>query len=914
VIHSLQLRYQPAQSAAPEAWFLPGPAPAHWLEELARCGLAGMETRLFVVPHSVEDRTPAGLLVVPARANAVTEAPAGLPCRLIAGRLFVPADAVLHPPITESEVRALCLLPVSFLHPVLGLSGFEEEAALRVSDLIAPPAERATHWNLARPGAPALPELAALVLLEPPSIEDVFGGAQEDIAAEPPLDLPPVPGEPKEDPVTKAQRNLRRLFAKGVAGAMRQVPHTGIRRTWVNNVEDWANRQLRGVNEQLERLRNKELHRLLHLLDTNPEQGLRHAIPMNSFAHRGLAPPGARLGSRSIQFDLSRLGGGPADFWNVPPDLLENLRRRYRAMADREMRLGRHRRAAYIYAELLGDLLSAANALKQGGLYREAALLYEEHLHNPLEAARCLAEGGLLAEAIERYEKLGRWLDMADLYERAGDRAAAENALRRVVNERLAQQDILGAAKLVEERLHAPDEALDLLLQAWPSSHQAASCLTAAFQLLARLGRHEVALERLARFHHEPAPQSLVLPLVAMLAGTAREYPHEQVRHHAADFARVLISGQLQRPGCGSDEAARLLEHLVRLAPQDRLLSRDANRYLAERRGAELRASRVTPPPIPGARPTVARRFELPRPMQWLALRREGPWFYALGVTAKRLTLLRGIWDGQYQSLSWEFPAAAVKQGLVFEPTAEQGRGIALARADGPPLEQKRFPAADLFFNRECVAGTPSWLPTQGFPFAIGEQAVWTVHLATGRAVLACYDKVRGELQQTTDITEDLLDGAERNEDTRLSLAVLDQGVAIALGNRLVMSNKAGERTRVELPGQAVRLVPTIPNTRQGVAVMLNHGAVMHWVGSQNYSELDRDLPFPLGAFVPGGPLVLAAAFRLVLLELDSRGVHQVARLELAGQRIVAVSAAGNPGEFAVLGEQGEMTLYRMPR
>jgi hypothetical protein len=51
-----------------------------------------------------------------------------------------------------------------------------------------------------------------------------------------------------------------------------------------------------------------------------------------------------------------------------------------------------------------------------------------------------------------------------------------------------------------------------------------------------------------------------------------------------------------------------------------------------------------------------------------------------------------------------------------------------------------------------------------------------------------------------------------------------------------------------------------------------------------------------------------------VLLELDSRGVHNVVRLELTGQRIVGVSAAANPGEFAVLSEQGQVTVYRMAR
>src|SRR6185503_20018628 len=103
--------------------------------------------------------------------------------------------------------------------------------------------------------------------------------------------------------LAKMRRGLKRALAKGVAGAMRQVPHTGSRRTWINDMEDWAQRQLHGVNEQLQKLRNKELHRLLHLLETDPEAGLRHAIPMNDFAHRGLAPPGGRLVSRPLNFN-----------------------------------------------------------------------------------------------------------------------------------------------------------------------------------------------------------------------------------------------------------------------------------------------------------------------------------------------------------------------------------------------------------------------------------------------------------------------------------------------------------------------------------------------------------------------------------------------------------------------------------
>jgi hypothetical protein len=309
----------------------------------------------------------------------------------------------------------------------------------------------------------------------------------------------------------------------------------------------------------------------------------------------------------------------------------------------------------------------------------------------------------------------------------------------------------------------------------------------------------------------------------------------------------------------------------------------------------------------------VHHRFDLPRQIQWLQLRRESHWFYALGVTGKRLTLLRGAWEGVYQSLSWDCPAEAVRQGFIFEPRQEQEKFVVLARADGPPLAEKRFPASDTLFDKLCTAGTPAWLP-QGFPFAFGDGVVWSIHVAAGRAVLSCYDRVQGHLRQTSDITDELLEGAERTEQTRLSLANLGRGVAVALGNRLVLTHGDGAFIRVELPGQAVRIFSTIPHTRQGIAIMLHQGAVIYWVGAENCSELDRDISSPIGAFIPQGPLVLASGPHLVLLEADSRGVHSVVRMELVGQRIVGVSLGSEAGQFAVLAENGQMTIYRMPR
>jgi hypothetical protein len=59
---------------------------------------------------------------------------------------------------------------------------------------------------------------------------------------------------------------------------------------------------------------------------------------------------------------------------------------------------------------------------------------------------------------------------------------------------------------------------------------------------------------------------------------------------------------------------------------------------------------------------------------------------------------------------------------------------------------------------------------------------------------------------------------------------------------------------------------------------------------------------------------VLASHSQLLLLEVDSGGVHKCARVELTGHRTAGVSATASPGQFALLGAVGEMTVYRVPQ
>src|SRR5262249_999881 len=140
--------------------------------------------------------------------------------------------------------------------------------------------------------------------------------------------------------------------------------------------------------------------------------------------------------------------------------------------------------------------------------------------------------------------------------------------------------------------------------------------------------------------------------------------------------------------------------------------------------------------------------------------------------------------------------------------------------------------------------------------------------------------------------------------------AVLYQGVAVALGNRLVIIQPDGKLAGLTLLGQAVRVCPTLSHTRQGVAIMLKNGAVMHWRGTREVIELDRDIPSSMAVFVPGGPLVLISGPSGLLVEMDTRGVSGVTRFDLVLPQPIGVCSTANRGQFAVLDAKGEMVVY----
>jgi hypothetical protein len=143
---------------------------------------------------------------------------------------------------------------------------------------------------------------------------------------------------------------------------------------------------------------------------------------------------------------------------------------------------------------------------------------------------------------------------------------------------------------------------------------------------------------------------------------------------------------------------------VANLAAHDRLLRRDADRYLSRRRPQRPPAP---PPPGPGKRPFLI-NLRLPEHVEWKGFAAVGGCFYGHGEIGTELYLVRGRWDGHVQGkyLTPE-PGAA---SHVFEPWGDPRTLLLLPVGVPATSRADTFPKSDSFPSATAVV-SPSTLP-----------------------------------------------------------------------------------------------------------------------------------------------------------------------------------------------------------
>ena len=655
---NLKLELHPTDQpvAKPVAWFVPGDHPLQWLNEICKWKVEHSQTKLICVPRSQSDLRPIGVLAFGNSGDAESDmirSPYAIPYGCLADRLYLPLKTELDPALTTSELNQL-LLPDNYYvwHPICGLVVASKTELLHVSDLLkAPIQQKGGDWGFAHPGLTFVTRLHSLTGPAVGSIDDIMDISRGDIGdnAKDPEDWKQLLAETDEKP--QSPPPVGRL-AYGAAKIARWIAEkapivNGTERTWLNDLGDWASAKLNAASEHLYEQRHKELLRLQRLLENDPDQGLKYALPLTSgMSHRGRGPASGHLGRRNVDFHLGNIGrGGTADFWDVPDEIRQNLLDQYRQLALREFRLERYRRAAYIYAELLGDLNAAAKTLESGKHFREAAVIYREKLNRKNEAARCLEEGGLWQEAINQYRELDQLEKVGDLYQKLDLAEAAAEAYKEAVDQLMIRNDYVNAARIEETKLNAPQRALNTLEQAWPASSQAVSCLEQSFRILATLGQHHRTQAWFRRINTE-ASSLKTLPQSAQLISTlAMTYPDRATQAAAIATTQTIVSNAIEDGRLSASDG--LLSCVSKLFSEDKLLGRDCRRY-----SVQCSAQRHTQKPVLRLEHVVTeiqlvKSIVAPNHISWTKMIHAGTAMVACGQVGDELWVIRIPWAAQ---------------------------------------------------------------------------------------------------------------------------------------------------------------------------------------------------------------------------------------------------------------------------
>jgi MoxR-vWA-beta-propeller ternary system protein len=904
----LQIRFTTTRIREPQAWFIPGSSPANWLGELVDWGVPHSSLSLRLVPRSLGDRTVIGSLVTVDGKALPRVSRRCQPYGCLVERLYLPVEAGLEPTVEEFELGDLLDAGATYAwHPVAGLIKFDAGDKLSVGDLLEQLSETPADWDRADPGTTFSRRLVSVEVDRLLSIESILEAGRSDIGSRSDaLDqLPAVPGEGFGASLARIVGVPLLAIGSAIDRIASKLP--GLPKTfhisWLDRLNQWLSTAL---STEWQSERERELRRLMEMLKNEPDEGLQYALPLEgaSAPGRGIARPTARLIRRLIDFHLWPRSA-PADPWLLSPAMRQNLAVRYRELADREIRLGRHRRAAYIYAHLLGDWAASAAALKSGGYHREAATLYQERLNRPYDAALCLEEEGAWNEAIRLYDKLRMYEKVGQLYRKLEQHEDAECAFRQAVAFHLEHADRLAAARLLEDELRETEQAIVALREGWPGSRQAAKCLQAEFGLLGRLGRHAAAESRLCELRDQPLNPVQVGLLAPLLALEAQQYPDFQVRAAAADTTRIVVSRrlvQLQHTKLPPDR--RLIEAIQKLAPEDRLLERDCARFLRE---GEARVALTPAIRRIAPMPRVVHSSQLDPALDWRTGTGTTEYLFIAGYRLGKMILERRQWTEIYelpQKVVWDAPAVNRHPILLAPCPCDQHEMWIQVRGAGP--FSPRTIAVSGAHEKTLSIRTPPWSNADTVALARTEQGVsWQV--AAGRRLVVNAFAADGTPILSREIpTDDFVPLPTQS----IPVHARAEGLFFAIGNRLMSVDGKQRMKPVEFDDPIVALSSSPAHTRLRLAVSFPQGGAVFWRDSSSMRRFGDALSQPHTVFTLSGNLVAIDAGRIEIYRLDRHDLKLESTAESPGQPLAVMRVRTN--EFAILDAAACLRVYRI--
>ncbi len=694
----LQLNYQATAKLPLSAAYLAG-SPTDWYAEISLWKVDVTKLQCFKVPASISNNACKGILVIFSQSERPNLTLVKYPYAKISEGFFIPLHAQLFPTPLADELNSLKLWHVQLFHPNIGLVGFEQKDVCTLIDFFHIGKAKESNWIAHLPEASALPRLFS-ISLESTMQGDAMDNLKDLIDAQPLNEIPKA-DHPQKDWLAKLSKLTRPfvtlgmwilfliIFILGIIGKIISfiIPKSNVgfnsRSTpsFLQKMEKWINQQL----QNLEKQRDSELNRLVNLFDKDKDLALKYAIPLNSpYLSRGTAPKSGKLRLNPFNFNFKSFGGdGAVDAWDLG-NYEWVLKRKYEEAATQAIEHGDYKKAAYIYAHLLGDLSRAAHTLKEGKFYREAASMYKDHVKNLTLAANCLESGGLLSDAIPLYIELENYEKAGDLYVQLDQPTQANKYYEETIAKSLVNKDYLNASRLAAIKLEDLERGQQTLLDGWKDSNQAELCLQRYIEGEAQQ-QHELSktVGRLFKSHVTKTRQVSFLSVVANIVDYRSD---PQLEAAALQICYEVANAQ---SAVGNFSALKML---ARFMPNDQLILRDVHHYAIKNHRTVKQIS-------------TANTYQLNGTTNWIDFCSYHDQLIGIGSNNGDFQLLRMNWDGliDYTYLG------KINDHYSVSLVGDMGisNQILLAGKEMPNHQIKRV--ADRNFERELFINQLNW-------------------------------------------------------------------------------------------------------------------------------------------------------------------------------------------------------------
>lgn len=555
----------PHDKYPPCGFFIEGANLESWLATMNEMGLNPLTVELYALPSHVANAIW-GCLVLTNDTHLLKDLGRFVGAHHISNKLIIPEKTKIVPELTAYDLASLFETDRYVYHMDFGL--FKLEEPLTLSNYIQIDDSGILHSMKPIPHAAIDPVVKSFRVEATP---------EEELKAE--MEAPQKREKLENKPLNFGEKTRLKLYQQFLKTEKDQDGNLNIDNTTAIALanlarllgmggSDVGDRVLRDYESLLER-NKKELEKLMDLLDKNPEEALRYAIPLDEH--------GYSRGEQELDFTMQDRGGDFSLFGNRGTgsgggrinlgDEYYKLQLKYRRTAETLEKKGEHEKAAFVYLKLLKDYSSAALVLRRGKLYEKAAYIYTEYLKNELLAAECYEDGMIYEKAIELYKKNNKLEKAGDLYVIQGKQKLANKAYQKVVDDYLDQSQYLKASLLSRNKLFDLNQTQQILLKGWNNSTDARSCLSMYF---ANIPDADEALEQVnyIKNNHVDSKND-----VLFLKVLKNEY---QVRNkHKAklrDLGYTLISELLERGAIASNE-------LLAFNKKDKRLAADTIRY-----------------------------------------------------------------------------------------------------------------------------------------------------------------------------------------------------------------------------------------------------------------------------------------------------------------------------------------------